>query len=67
MKEVRVSSSLREILVSAGVALMTLSIFAAAIAVGLLVGTGTGRWWAGATAALAFLAFVILPFGSGGW
>ena len=57
------SNWLREILVSLSVALITLSLFAVAIAVGLFVAIEIdgGSWWVGATASIAFLLFVVLP------
>jgi hypothetical protein len=62
--EARVMRSwLREILVSLSVAVITLSTFAVAIAVGLLVSIeiDSSSWWVGATASIAFLLFVVLP------
>ena len=54
---------LRETLVSISIAAITLSTFAVAIAVGVLISTtmSSGSWWVGATTAVAFLVLVALP------
>ena len=54
---------LGEILISAGVAARTLAVFAAAIAVGILVAIkiGEGSPWIAAAAAASVLLFVVLP------
>jgi hypothetical protein len=54
---------LREILISLCVAGITLSIFAVAIAVGLLasIAIDSGGWLVGATVSIAFLLVVVLP------
>ena len=54
---------LGEILISAGVAARTLAVFAAAIAVGILVAIkiGEGSPWIAASAAAGVLLFVVLP------
>jgi hypothetical protein len=54
---------LREILVSVAVAAITLWTFAIAIAVGVLVSINIGgrSWLVGATIAVGFLLFVVLP------
>jgi len=54
---------LREILVSIGVAARTITVFAAAVAFGILVAIkfGEGNPWIGAAAAVGVLLFVVLP------
>jgi len=54
---------LREILVSVGVAARTISVFAAAVAFGILVAIkiGEGNPWIAAAAAVGVLLFVVLP------
>jgi hypothetical protein len=54
---------LREILVSVGVAARTITVFAAAVALGILVAIkiGEGNAWIAAAAAVSVLLFVVLP------
>jgi hypothetical protein len=54
---------LREILVSLGVAAITLLAFAVAISFGIVVAIklANGSFWIGAAAALCFLMLVVLP------
>jgi hypothetical protein len=54
---------LREILVSVGVAARTITVFAAAVALGILVAIkiGEGNPWIAAAAAVSVLLFVVLP------
>lgn len=56
-------SWLREILVSVGVAARTITVFAAAVAFGILVAIkfGEGNPWIAAVTAVGVLLFVILP------
>jgi len=54
---------LGEILISLGVAARTITVFAAAVAFGILVAIkfGEGNPWIGAAAAVGVLLFVVLP------
>jgi hypothetical protein len=54
---------LREILVSVGVAAITLVIFAVAIVFGVVVASqlADGSFWVGVAATLGFLILVVLP------
>jgi len=54
---------LREILVSAGIAARTISVFAAAVVFGILIAieVGEGNPWIAASAAVGVLLFIVLP------
>jgi hypothetical protein len=62
-RNLKLPAGLREILVSVGIAARTMTVFAVAVAFGVLVAIkiGEGNPWIAAAAAVGVLLFVVLP------